>query len=77
VLLGDKRVEDLEPLAARRVEQVAAVEVEHVEEVRRDRHAALAIRLGGARRGLLEGPRPAVLVQGDRLAVEHELLRRE
>ena len=74
VPLGDQLGERRPPLGAGPVEQVGAVEVQQVEEVRRHLDAALH---GGARRGLLEGPRPAVVGQGQRLAVEHEPLGRE
>ena len=55
------------------VEQVAAVEVQDVEEVRRHRSRRRPRRRpSSARRGLLERPRPPVVVEQQRLAVEHE-----
>ncbi len=73
MLVGHQGREPVETLGARRVEQVVAVEVEQVEEVRRHDDPG---RLGGARRGLLERPGPAGVVEGEGLAVEHEPLGR-
>ncbi len=71
MLLGHERVERGEALVAGGVEEVAAVDVEQVEEVGRHRDAGV---LRGAARGVLEGHRPAVVGQRERLAVEHEAL---
>ena len=63
-------------LGERGVEQVVAVDVQHVEEQRRERDRA---RLAGAeaRRRDLERLGAAVLAQRDRLAVEHDRADRE
>ena len=74
-LRGD-RLQPRETLAGRQVDQVVAVEVQHVEEVRRERDLRAQPRdVQAARRagrGLLEGARPASVVQRDGLAVEDE-----
>ena len=73
---GHQRLERRGALGAGRVEQVAAVEVQHVEEERRHPHRRAGSRPRRARRGLLERPRPAVVVEREHLAVEHERRRR-
>jgi hypothetical protein len=69
------------PLARRGVEQVAAVHREQVEEDGGDRQQGargVHIQLGAdPARHLLEGARPAVLAEGDHLAVEHRGIDRQ
>ena len=67
-------LETRETLVAGGVEQVDTVEVQHVEEVRRDGDAGGHRRAG---RRLLEGARPAGVVERQHLAVEHDRLDRE
>ena len=74
MLLRDERVERVEALVAGGVEQVAAVDVQQVEEVGGDRDAGV---LGGAAGGVLEGHRAPVVGEGERLAVEDEALGRQ
>ena len=70
VLLRHESGERLEPLGAGGVDQVAAVEVEQVEEVRREVDALTHRRAG---RGLLERARAALVVESEHLAVEDEV----
>ena len=67
--LGHQGREPGEAFGAGGVEQVVAVEVQEVEEVRRHRDPGV---LGGPGRGLLERPRPAGVVERERLAVEDQ-----
>ena len=78
-LLWDDLRQRLVPRPRRCVDQVLAVAVQEVEEVRGDRQLVaqpLDGEPGGdAARGLLEGPGPAVGAQREHLAVEHESRR--
>ena len=67
------RRQGVRPLGEGRVQEVLAVQMQDVEQHRRDAGRAR----GDPRRGDLKRLGPAVGAHGDRLAVEHEPLRRE
>ena len=73
---GHDALERRAALGQRRVEQVLAVDVQDVEEQRGERDAA-ALARAEARGGDLEGLRPPVVAQRDRLAVEHDRAGRQ
>ena len=58
------------------VEQVAPVDMQHVEEPRMQQHLARDVG-AESRHGVLEGPRPAVLIERERLAVEDHVGHRQ
>ncbi len=76
VRLRDDALERRAALGQRRVEQVLAVDVQDVEEQRGERDAA-ALARAEARGGDLEGLRPPVVAERDRLAVEHDRAGRQ
>ena len=75
--LGKSRIESVEPLACRAIDEVVAVHVQAVEEERGERQRIRRDRLRAeAAHRHLERLRAAVVAKRDRLAVEHDLPRR-
>ena len=70
-----QRVEGRRALGAGAVDEVLAVDVQHVEEERRERRGGVGASRAEAARRDLEGIRAPVGLQRDRLAVEHDLAR--
>ena len=70
LVVGQQLGQRVEPDVQRLVEQVAAVEVQQVEEERAEQHAGVRRVTAEAAHRVLERARPAVVVQGEGLAVE-------
>ena len=77
LVVGQQLGQRVEPDGQRLVEQVAAVEVQQVEEERAEQHAGVRRITAEPAHRVLERPRPAVVVQGQGLAVEDDGLARQ